>query len=292
MLFRDKKYWRYFGTVTLALLCVPSISSAVYVLPRMGGGSVGEFGGAPMKHADVSFDGSFHVAIDSSVATPVLRALTPPEEFDPSKPWDVLTDTSHNFQYGWNRGFPFSVPFTANIWIEQTDASPGLEVFQRPPAPGPTYSPIFGTDGSSTRWRWNGSMTHNVYSVTDPTESSYFASYRIYIGDAAGEALAGYGEASTTFWFAAEVPLVGDYDDDGEVTSDDYALWVSQFGQTGEGLAADGDGDGTVTAADYTIWRDALPVAEAAAIPEPAAVWLLALGLVVGIPKRRCIDGP
>lgn len=48
----------------------------------------------------------------------------------------------------------------------------------------------------------------------------------------------------------------GDYDADGNVDFDDYAVWRRDVGRTGLGLAADGNGNGTVDAADYALWRN------------------------------------
>lgn len=53
--------------------------------------------------------------------------------------------------------------------------------------------------------------------------------------------------------------IVGDYNDDGFVDTNDHAFWAVHYGDTtGVGLQADGNGDGTVDAADYTLWRDRL----------------------------------
>ena len=45
----------------------------------------------------------------------------------------------------------------------------------------------------------------------------------------------------------------GDYNGDGSVDDDDYAVWRSSFGTAS--TAADGNADGIVDAADYVIWR-------------------------------------
>jgi len=75
----------------------------------------------------------------------------------------------------------------------------------------------------------------------------------------------------------------GDYDGDGEVNADDYAVWQLDFGTSL--TAADGNSDGIVDAADYAIWRDNLDMAGAASlellnrtttvVPEPSALWLM-----------------
>ncbi|MEQ8847342.1 dockerin type I repeat-containing protein [Botrimarina sp.] len=93
-------------------------------------------------------------------------------------------------------------------------------------------------------------------------------------------------------WLAAEADsllLRGDFDFDGAVGPDDYALWAAQYGELapqpvdlGE---ADGNGDGRINAADYTVWRDAIEPATLA-IPEPCAATLVALSLV-GRQARR-----
>ncbi|TWT36647.1 CotH protein [Posidoniimonas corsicana] len=74
-----------------------------------------------------------------------------------------------------------------------------------------------------------------------------------------------YGNDSTSWYAAAPTPgavsflpaLPGDYDGNGTVEQNDYAVWRASYGST-EVLDADGNNDGIVNAADYTIWRDHL----------------------------------
>lgn len=190
------------ASLSLALVFASS-AQADFVSPQMGGGQVGMMGGAPMKHLDISFDGTdISVHIDDTVATPLLRPLTPPDEFDPAEPWAVLTDKAYNFQYGWNPSGFISLPTGAWIWIERLSHDLGLETFALPPAFDPAYSPLFEADGDT--WKWSGAMTHNVYAVLDPMQSSYEATYRVYIGDATtGAALPGYGSDDVTLTFNA-----------------------------------------------------------------------------------------
>lgn len=259
-----------------------------YVEPMMGGGQVAQ-GEAGMKHADVSFEnGRLLVEVDESIDTPMLRPLAPGDEFDPAGPWRVVHGHAYNFQYGWNPGRFDAFPPTGSwIWIEQLDASPQLKTYQRPPA-SPEGAPIFGTAGSPTRWRWSGSMTHNLYAVATPLEQDYFATYRIYIGyDATGEPLAGFEAAEVTFRFAALPAIPGDYDQSGSVDLYDYFLWRATFGRVGEPQSeADGNGDGVIGLADYTVWRDhlgggAMVAAGTTAVPESKSGTLLLCAAIV-----------
>jgi hypothetical protein len=108
----------------------------------------------------------------------------------------------------------------AGIWIELISQSPGLEAYFADGMWGvggtgnaasgtpqvytdangfpiiyvDNYYGILGTNGSSNRWRWDGSMIHNVYAVpaaflTQPNQL-FSATYRVYIGDSAGNDLA------------------------------------------------------------------------------------------------------
>ncbi len=86
---------------------------------------------------------------------------------------------------------------------------------------------------------------------------------------------------------AALPPLLGDYNRNGTVDSNDLAEWRKAFGAAGEPfLYADGNGDGVVDAADYVVWRKALGSIGAggalpSAVPEPTGLMLAAMGLIV-----------
>ena len=91
-----------------------------------------------------------------------------------------------------------------------------------------------------------------------------------------------------------DIPLVGDFNDDGFVDSSDYAFWRNSLGQTGVDLPADADGDGTVDADDLQFWLDnfgassAQPTTGPFAVPEPATSGLaIALGLALLSKNRR-----
>lgn len=82
------------------------------------------------------------------------------------------------------------------------------------------------------------------------------------------------------------VGLQGDYNGDGRVDAADYVVW-RDASVLGTDLAADGNEDGAVDQLDYAVWRDAYGnAASATATPEPAAAWLLLVGLL-GSPRPR-----
>jgi hypothetical protein len=80
----------------------------------------------------------------------------------------------------------------------------------------------------------------------------------------------------------------GDFDKDGDVDGADLGLWKGAFGQTAVGDAdSDGDSDG----ADFLVWqRNYAPgaaVGATAAVPEPAAAALAALGAAALLAVRK-----
>jgi beta-lactam-binding protein with PASTA domain len=115
----------------------------------------------------------------------------------------------------------------AGIWIERISQSSGLETYFADGMWGvggtgnaasgtpqvytdangfpiiyvDNYYGIFGTGGSSSKWRWDGSMIHNVYAVpaayiTQPNQL-FTATYRVYVGDNWGNEIMN-GDGSST----------------------------------------------------------------------------------------------
>jgi hypothetical protein len=89
--------------------------------------------------------------------------------------------------------------------------------------------------------------------------------------------------------------LPGDFNGDGDVDGEDFAIWQSNFPKAtgalpGEG---DGDGDGDVDGADFVVWQTNfpfMPAAGASLVPEPSglaiAVGMSLLGVLLLARKK------
>ena len=289
----------YLTLIRMALLtCFLDTVQAAYVLPQLGGGQVSQ-NGAPMKHADITLVGNtLNVHIDATVPVPLLRSLAAPDEFDPAMPWSVLEEKAHNFQYGWNPSGFWAPPSGSAVWIEQLDISPGLEVYYVAGLPvSPPYAPLFGTEGSPARWKWDGFMTHNAYAVLHPSESTYHATYKVYLGDPnTGEETSGYTGAEVRFDFLANPVLTADFNVDGSVDNADLVVWQQYFGTSSSAANNQGDTnfDGDVDGSDLLAWQRqftgevaSIELANMAAklgnVPEPSTLSLVfaAIGMMV-----------
>ena len=200
-----------YGDATMTLTWM--VDPVTVVAPSRGGGLTV----SPMIHVDILYDYGSNVmnaTLAAHDATPNLLALPAGYTFDSRSNYFVLNGKAYNYQYAWNPGGTFSPPAGAAVWIECLSASPGLECYDGPGnkviTPPRTYAPIFGTAGSSTRWKWYGQMAHNSYAVLNPTNTVYSAQYRIYFGDettGAPEAYASYGDATMTLTWLVDLPI-------------------------------------------------------------------------------------
>ncbi len=180
----------FVGTVSLAAC------SALSQTPGMGG---------DMEHIMVHLHGN---AIEAHVHAHHPLVMHNPGQTYPGAA-SVLNGLNYNAQYGWMLDGFWGPPAGSVLWIEQTDATDGLLVYRGGTMTDPgDFAPIFGTDGSIARIRWDGSMLHNWYAAAAPGD--YTAAYSIYFGDAQGNPTDGYAAGSATLsWTVVPAPAAG-----------------------------------------------------------------------------------
>ncbi len=158
----------------------------------------------PMEHIMVSMDdtNALHAHVNTSATNPVEMQRFAGETYDANA--STLDNQYYSDQYGWVLDGIVDPGFGNSIWIEMTSQTTGLETYQggmRMMIPMQTFDPIFGTAGSDMNWQWSGMMTHNWYSASELGD--YEANYRIYVGDANGDAISGFGETAIALNFRA-----------------------------------------------------------------------------------------
>ena len=98
--------------------------------------------------------------------------------------------------------------------------------------------------------------------------------------------------------FFDSVGLPGDYNHNGVVDAADYVVWRNTLGQTvTTGTGADGNGNGVIDSNDYAFWRghfgmtagSGSSAATSAAVPEPATLVMLIVGIVLMCSSQRAI---
>jgi hypothetical protein len=160
-------------------------------------------------------------AYNSTSQTYNLAAVS----FDPEQPYAVLNGTAYSRLLGWYDDIndDFYATYAAQlkgtnyVWIEKVGGSPEWKTYfineDVTGDPATPYTPIFGTDGSSTKWLWDGKMDHNANAVDlkclNQSNQLFTAAYHLYIGDANGNTNASFGDTTTTWrWRGPAVAVV------------------------------------------------------------------------------------
>ncbi|MEM8784112.1 MAG: hypothetical protein AAGE65_14845 [Planctomycetota bacterium] len=241
---------------------------------------------------------------------PLGETLVIPEgPFD--APYDVLNGKAYNAQYGWLRSGRWGLLPGMTMVIEQVDASPGLEIYEgglgadrggTGVIEGSPHSlaPIFGTDGSPTRWGWgtyDSGLTMTHHWVATQTPGPHFATYSLYVRDDATGGLSNLYEPGTVTlrWENPLAFVVGDFDGSGSVEQGDLNLVLNHWGAVTTSNVPDGwvahlpDGliDQNELNAVLNNWgAQASPSTNLAVVPEPTASSLMLIGVAV-VTRRR-----
>lgn len=152
----------------------------------------------PMEHIMISMNGTnLEAHTNTDAFNPIEMHQFIGEIYDGNA--SALEDQYYSDQYGWVLDGIVDPGFGNSIWIELSTQSAGLETYsggRRMMIEAQSFNPLFGTNGADMGWQWSGMMTHNWYAASELGD--YEASYRIYIGDDAGNAISGFGETSVT----------------------------------------------------------------------------------------------
>ncbi len=152
----------------------------------------------PMEHIMVSMENNeLHAHVNTDATSPVEMLRYQGESYDGNA--SVLDDQYYSDQFGWVLDGIVDPGFGNSIWIEMSTQTVGLETYEggrRMMIGDQTFNPIFSTAGSDNAWQWSGMMTHNWYAADELGD--YQATYRIFVGDNAGNAVSGFVDTTVT----------------------------------------------------------------------------------------------
>jgi glucose/arabinose dehydrogenase len=206
------------------------------------------------------------------IATPGVGGPAPPGAIDPI--WDYKQDDS-----------PDILPEDANFL--------GQTVIGGVPyrGPDPTLQGLYFFCDNATNRIWTlqppeggGAPIVEYVSPTLPVDTGTPSGPAAISEDANGNLYITYLSGSI-YRIVTDAVVPGDFDGDGDVDGDDLGDWQASYDVD---ASADADADGDTDGADFLIWQrnfgrtaqDPAPLTGSVAVPEPATLGLLGLGIL------------
>lgn len=188
----------------LACVLVPSaVFSATLTKVPMQGGMI-----MPMLlyHAD---QGRIHVMMTNAIPTLTpLLVSNPADHFAPADPWFAALDPSaqgasfsKRYGFDWDSYNSDPLPADTEVWIRKLSSSPGLNVYRDSASEPKSFTPIFGTAGTTNARPWNLMMFHPCFAAP-PGTNTLSAQFEVFLVDTAtGSEVSGSSTGPFTFDF-------------------------------------------------------------------------------------------
>ncbi len=147
------------------------------------------------------------ISVMMPAAVPQLTPLlvsNPTNRFDPAAPWFSLLDPSaQGWAFSRRYGFDMdansdALPANTQIWIRKLSGPADLKIYNYLSSPA-TFTPVFGTDGTTNAVFWSGLMWHPVVAVP-PGTNDFSATFEVYLVDTTtGQEVAGSSSEPLVF---------------------------------------------------------------------------------------------
>jgi hypothetical protein len=135
--------------------------------------------------------GGLYVIVNPTVPrlTPLL-ASNPGDSFVPVDPWyNYLDPSGQGLAFSRRYGFTMDtmtdpIPVGTAIWLRKITGSPQLGFYNYRSSAPKSWTPIFGTDGTTNALQWNGMMFHPGVAAPPGSSNLYTATFEAFLADA------------------------------------------------------------------------------------------------------------